>query len=343
MANKTAERQALLEIKGLKKHYPIKGGLFSRVVGAVQSLNGVTFDIMAGETLGIVGESGCGKSTLGRTLLRLTEPSDGQVLYKGKNIHDLKGQSFRDIRKQMQMVFQNPLSSLNPRMKIGDILSEPLRLNRFGTKKQIDEYLIGLIRLVGLNEGHFGRFPHELSGGQRQRVGIARALSMKPEFIVCDEAVSALDVSIQSQVINLFKDLQAQFGLTYMFISHDLGVIKHISDRIAVMYLGEIVEMTDKRTLFAKPLHPYTEALLSAVPIVNPDLQRERNRIVLSGDVPNPANPPTGCRFHTRCPYKQSICVKEKPAFIDTAREGQAEHHVACHFSGELNIQGITK
>jgi oligopeptide/dipeptide ABC transporter ATP-binding protein len=334
----------LIQINGLKKYYPITGGLFSKVVGWVKSLDNVSFEIKSGETFGIVGESGCGKSTLGRTLLRLVEPTEGQVYFKGKNIYGLRGDELLSLRKQMQIIFQDPYSSLNPRMKIGAILDEPLRINGFGSQAKRKQYIHELLYLVGLNENYLSRLPHELSGGQRQRVGIARALLLKPDFIVCDEAVSALDVSIRSQIINLLKDLQGQFGLTYLFIAHDLSVVRHISDRIAVMYLGEIVELTDKKSLFQQPLHPYTEALLSSVPLADPHSKNQLNRIVLNGDVPSPANPPTGCRFHTRCPYSREICKMEKPVLMNLNKGSSidhASHLVACHFAAELDLQGI--
>jgi peptide/nickel transport system ATP-binding protein/oligopeptide transport system ATP-binding protein len=344
------KREILVEVSGLKKYYPITGGLFSRTIGWVKSLDNVTFNIYKGETLGVVGESGCGKSTLGRTLLRLVEPTEGKTLFNGRNVYEMQGEELRLLRKKMQMIFQDPYSSLNPRMRIRAILDEPLRVHQFGPKKERERYISELLHLVGLDESHLDRYPHELSGGQRQRIGIARALLLKPDFIVCDEAVSALDVSVQSQIINLLDDLQQRFGLTYMFISHNLSVVKHISDRIAVMYLGEIVELADKETLFHRPLHPYTSALLSAVPLANPN-KKMRNRIVLSGDVPNPAKPPSGCRFHTRCPYARDICAAEKPDLRNVhnkdqnehAAGGMTEHYVACHFAGELKIDGIQR
>jgi len=347
-------REILLEVTGLKKYYPITGGLFSGTIGWVKSLDNVSFNIYKGETLGIVGESGCGKSTLGRTLLRLVEPTGGKVLFDGRNVYELRGEELRRFRRKMQMIFQDPYSSLNPRMKIRAILDEPLRVHQIGSREEREHRVTELLHLVGLDESHLDRYPHELSGGQRQRIGIARALLLRPDFIVCDEAVSALDVSVQSQIINLLGDLQRQFGLTYMFISHNLSVVKHISDRIAVMYLGELVELADKETLFNNPLHPYTGALLSAVPLANPD-RKLRHRVVLAGDVPNPAKPPSGCRFHTRCPFAQDVCAKEKPELrkvcashpdMDTSQSGNgaqevSEHYVACHFAGELKIDGI--
>lgn len=338
-----AEQDILLEVKGLTKYFPIKGGLLSRTKGLVKAVDNVSFSIKKGESLGVVGESGCGKSTLGRTLLRLLEPTKGDVFYQGKNIFDLNKKEIRKQRRKMQMIFQDPYSSLNPRMKIGNILAEPLRLYKLGSEEERKKRIDDLMKIVGLDSEYLKRFPHELSGGQRQRIGVARALLLNPEFIVCDEAVSALDVSIQSQIINLLQDLQEQFNLTYFFIAHDLSVVKHLSDRIAVMYLGEIVELTDKKNIFEQPLHPYTESLLSAIPIADPEIQRKRNRIVLKGDVPNPENPPTGCRFHTRCPYSEEIC-KSKKTELKNINEGKPlkpEHFVACHFATELNLTGV--
>ncbi|MDR7238079.1 ABC transporter ATP-binding protein [Neobacillus drentensis] len=337
------EKEILLEVKGLTKYFPIKGGLLSKTKGWVKSLDNVSFTIKKGESLGVVGESGCGKSTLGRTLLRLLEPTKGEVYYQGENVFALDKGEVRKIRRKMQMIFQDPYSSLNPRMKIGTILEEPLRLFNLGSEDERKKRIDDLMKIVGLDSDYLNRFPHELSGGQRQRIGIARALLLNPEFIVCDEAVSALDVSIQSQIINLLQDLQEQFNLTYFFIAHDLSVVKHISDRIAVMYLGEIVELTDKKSIFEQPLHPYTESLLSAIPIANPEIQRKRKRIVLQGDVPNPDNPPTGCRFHTRCPYTQEICKSKKPAFnnVNEGDSSKPEHFVACHFANELTLNGV--
>lgn len=338
-----AEQDILLEVKGLTKYFPIKGGLLSRTKGLVKAVDNVSFSIKKGESLGVVGESGCGKSTLGRTLLRLLEPTKGDVFYQGKNIFDLNKKEIRKQRRKMQMIFQDPYSSLNPRMKIGNILAEPLRLYKLGSEEERKKRIDDLMKIVGLDSEYLKRFPHELSGGQRQRIGVARALLLNPEFIVCDEAVSALDVSIQSQIINLLQDLQEQFNLTYFFIAHDLSVVKHLSDRIAVMYLGEIVELTDKKNIFEQPLHPYTESLLSAIPIADPEIQRKRNRIVLKGDVPNPENPPTGCRFHTRCSYSEEIC-KSKKTELKNINEGKPlkpEHFVACHFATELNLTGV--
>jgi oligopeptide/dipeptide ABC transporter ATP-binding protein len=333
----------LIEVRGLKKYFPIRGGLWPRNRQVVKAVDDVSLDIYEGETLGVVGESGCGKSTLGRAILRLLEPTGGKVVCRDQNIFDLKGRKLREFRKHMQIIFQDPYSSLNPRMKIGSILKEALKLNKAHTKEQIRQKVAEMIKRVGLDESYLDRYPHELSGGQRQRVGIARAFLVQPEFIVCDEAVSALDVSIQSQIINLLSDLQDEYRLSYLFISHNLSVVKHISNRIAVMYLGQIVELAEKETLFRSPLHPYTESLISAIPVASPAAQRSRQRIILKGDVPNPAQPPSGCRFHTRCPYSKPICQKEQPALRNMAAPGEREHMVSCHFAGELNIRSFTE
>lgn len=314
----------LLEVKSLKKYFPIRGGVLGKTQGYVKAVDDVSFDVLEGETLGIVGESGCGKSTTGRTILRLTEPTDGEVTFNGQNLSALKGDSLRKIRRDMQIVFQDPYASLNPRMTVGTILEEPLKIHGLapGERQQRVKELLGI---VGLTDYHYNRYPHEFSGGQRQRIGIARALITKPKLIVADEPVSALDVSIQSQILNLMKDLQEQFKLTYMFISHDLSVVRHISDRVGVMYLGRMVELAPKNELYENPRHPYTQALLSAVP--HPDPRVTRERIILSGDVPSPANPPTGCAFHTRCHACMDVCKAERPELKQTT-DG---HWVACH------------
>jgi oligopeptide/dipeptide ABC transporter ATP-binding protein len=311
----------LLRAERLVKHFPVRSGLFGRARGAVQAVDDISFELYPGETLALVGESGCGKSTAGKLLLRLIEPTAGRVFFEGKNISSLEERAMRSLRREMQIIFQDPYGSLNPRMTVGDMLEEPLRLHGLYRNNRVSE----LLGLVGLSAHHASRYPHEFSGGQRQRIGIARALAVEPRLIVCDEPVSALDVSIQAQVINLLQDLQRQFGLAYVFIAHDLAVVKHIATRVAVMYLGKIVELSDKRSLFAEPRHPYTRALLSAIPIPDPALRQ--NRIVLQGDVPSPYNPPSGCRFRTRCPYAQGKCAAEEPALVSG---------VACHFWKDL-------
>ncbi|MBL8835289.1 MAG: dipeptide ABC transporter ATP-binding protein, partial [Alphaproteobacteria bacterium] len=303
----------LLEVADLKKHYPVRKGLFSQVVGQVYAVDGITFTLNEGETLGMVGESGCGKSTAGKTILRLIDPTSGTVKLNGRRIDDLPAGEMRDVRRELQVVFQDPFSSLNPRMTVGEIVAEPLRNFGIADAQQREARVAEIFAKVGLRRDQMVRYPHEFSGGQRQRIGIARALALNPSLIVCDEPVSALDVSVQAQVVNLLVDLQAEFKLSYLFIAHDLAVVEHISHRIAVMYLGKIVELTDRRTLFAAAQHPYTEALLSAVPV--PDPKTKRKRIILPGDVPSPINPPSGCRFHTRCPYAVERCKVEEPAF----------------------------
>jgi len=315
----------VLEVKGLKKHFPIKKGLLSRTAGYVYAVDGVSFDIKDGETLGLVGESGCGKSTVGRTVLRLIEPTEGSIKVSGEDISDLGKAELRPYRREMQIIFQDPFSSLNPRMMAGDIVGELLQVHEIAKGKEKEEIVAGLFERVGLRAAQMRSFPHEFSGGQRQRIGIARALALNPKLIIGDEPVSALDVSIQAQVINLLMDLQDEFKLSYLFIAHDLAVVEHISHRIAVMYLGKIVEYADKKTLFTDPQHPYTEALLSAVPIPNPAVKREKR--ILQGDVPSPINPPPGCHFHTRCPYAEERCRMEEPPLKQIA----PGHTVACH------------
>jgi oligopeptide/dipeptide ABC transporter ATP-binding protein len=317
---------ALLEVRDLKKHFPIYAGLFSRVAGQVYAVDGVSFRIERGETLGLVGESGCGKSTVGRTLLKLLEPTDGKIIVRGADITGLDREEMLPYRRQMQMIYQDPYASLNPRMSAGEIVGEPLTIHRVGATAERRERVEYLFDRVGLRPETIDRFPHEFSGGQRQRIGIARALALSPELIVGDEPVSALDVSIQAQIINLLIDLQDEFGLSYLFVAHDLAVVEHISHRVAVMYLGRIVEMTDKRTLFDMPLHPYTEALLSAVPIPKARA-KGRKRVILTGDVPSPINPPPGCHFHQRCPYAMARCKVEAPAL----REVVPGHLASCH------------
>lgn len=315
----------IIEVKGLKKYFPIKGGFFNKTVANLKAVDDVSFFIKKGEVLGVVGESGCGKTTTGRAVLRLHEPTAGEIYFEGEDICKLDTEILRQKRKNMQLIFQDPYSSLNPRMTVGEIVGEPIYIHENITTEQRSERVKELLQLVGLSPYHIRRYPHEFSGGQRQRIGIARALALNPKFIVCDEPVSALDVSIQAQIINLFEELQEKLGLTYMFISHDLSVVKHISDRIAVMYLGKIVEMADSDDLFREPLHPYTKALLSAVPIANP--KRKRSRIILQGDVPSPVNTPAGCVFSTRCGYCMDICRKITPEFRDRG----SEHFSACH------------
>jgi oligopeptide transport system ATP-binding protein len=318
----------LLQVKNLVKHFPIKGGLLQREVGRVHAVDGLSFDLTAGETLGVVGESGCGKSTMGRCLLRLIEPTSGEVWFEGKNVTTLGKDDLRAMARDMQIIFQDPYASLNPRMTVGAIIGEALTIHKLApTPQAYQDRIVELLETVGLSADHMRRYPHEFSGGQRQRIGIARALAVSPKLVVCDEAVSALDVSIQAQVINLLEDLQAKFNLTYIFIAHDLSVVEHISDRVAVMYLGRIVEIAPARDLYVTPRHPYTEALLSAVPIPDPTVKRKR--IMLQGDVPSPINPPTGCHFHTRCPKAQHPrCSTEKPE-LKQAADG---HWVSCHF-----------
>jgi peptide/nickel transport system ATP-binding protein/oligopeptide transport system ATP-binding protein len=316
----------LLELKNLCKHYPIRKGILSRISGYVHAVDGVSFSIYEGETLGLVGESGCGKSSVGRTILRLMDPSAGEIYWKGERIDQLSRSQIRPYRKEIQAVFQDPYSSLNPRMRAADIVSEPLRNFEKLSQAEGRERVRELFALVGLRPDQMLRYPHEFSGGQRQRLGIARALSVRPKLIMCDEPVSALDVSVQAQVINLLGDLQKEFGVSYLFIAHDLAVVKHISHRIAVMYLGRIVELADTAELFNRPSHPYTEALLSAVPI--PDPKHQRKQIVLGGDVPSPINRPSGCHFHTRCSYAQERCKVEEPKLEETS----SGHFVACHF-----------
>ncbi|SDC30329.1 MULTISPECIES: ABC transporter ATP-binding protein [unclassified Candidatus Frackibacter] len=321
--------EALLEVKGLKKHFPIKGGILSKTVNTVKAVDGLNFIVEEGETLGLVGESGCGKSTTGRVLLRLLEATEGEVIFNNQNIFDLGKREMRSLRREMQMIFQDPYASLNPRMTVGDIIGEAMAIHGLAKGKDKERKVRELLEKVGLTAQQMRRYPHEFSGGQRQRIGIARALAVDPKIIICDEPVSALDVSIQAQVINLMEDLQEELGLTYIFIAHDLSVVKHISDRVAVMYLGKMVELADKEELYSNSQHPYTKALLSAIPLADPTANREK--IILEGDVPSPINPPSGCSFHPRCPFAKDICSQEEPEFVDRGNG----HFVACHLDPE--------
>ncbi|WP_246258667.1 ABC transporter ATP-binding protein [Kroppenstedtia pulmonis] len=329
----TQQPETLLQVHNLKKYFPIRGGVFSRKVGEVKAVDDVSFTVQKGETLGIVGESGCGKSTTGRTILRLEEPTSGEVKFEGKSLTDLSNEQMRKMRRELQMVFQDPFASLNPRKTAGAIIEEPMIVHGIGSAKERKEQVKELLQVVGLDSYHGERYPHQFSGGQRQRIGIARALAVKPKLIIADEPVSALDVSIQSQVLNLLEDLQKKFNLTYLFIAHDLSVVRHISDRVGVMYLGRMVELSQRNDLYENPLHPYTRALLSAVPIPNPEAKRER--IILTGDVPSPSRPPTGCAFHTRCPHVMDICREKRPDFTDRGNG----HFVACHLT-DMGTEG---
>jgi oligopeptide/dipeptide ABC transporter ATP-binding protein len=323
----------LLEAKNIVKHFPIKGGVFLKEIAAVKAVDGVNLTILEGEAVGLVGESGCGKTTFGRAILRLEEPTSGDVFFEGQNILAYDKKKMQALREKMQIIFQDPFSSLNPRKTVSHIIGEPLLVHGMRSRRKRDERVLELLNVVGLRKEHMRRYPHQFSGGQRQRIGVARALALNPKLVVCDEAVSALDVSIQAQVINLLKDLQDDFGLTYLFISHDLSVVEHVSDRVAVMYLGKIVEFAPRETLYRKPLHPYTQALLSAVPV--PDPTREsKERIILKGDVPSPIDPPPGCSFHPRCLFARDICSKKEPQF----REVEDRHFVACFFAGQLRL-----
>jgi oligopeptide transport system ATP-binding protein len=323
------DKEVLLKVDDLVMHFPIYRGVIQRQVGAVRAVDGVSFDVRRGETLGLVGESGCGKSTTGRTILQLYRPTAGEVHFEGVDLVHLKGEELRKMRRKMQMIFQDPYASLNPRMTVADIVGEPLMVHNAATGKEIQERVQYLLQVVNLNPSFASRYPHEFSGGQRQRIGVARALALQPSFIVCDEPISALDVSIQAQVVNLLEELQGQFNLTYLFIAHDLSMVRHISDRVAVMYLGVIVELAVRDELYSKPLHPYTQALLSAVPIPDPIADAKRQRVILKGDVPSPANPPSGCRFRTRCPIAEAVCAESRPEF----REIRPGHFVACFFA----------
>ncbi len=319
----------VMEVKDLKKYYPIKAGMFGRVVGQVRAVDGVSFRIRRGTTMGLVGESGCGKTTIGKTLLRLNDKTSGDVLFKGRELFDLSHHELRKIRPQLQIIFQDPYSSLSPRMPVGEIIGEAVREHKLVPESDFDDYITKIMRACGLQPYHKDRYPHEFSGGQRQRICIARALALNPDFIVCDEPVSALDVSIQAQIINLLEDLQKQFSLTYLFISHDLSVVEHISDTVGVMYLGDMVEYGNKKDIFAKPMHPYTQALFSAIPVPDPTVKM--NRIILEGSIPSPANPPSGCKFHTRCQHCMEICKTVVPKRYEAGNE----HFVVCHLFGK--------
>ena len=328
----------LVQIRDLQMYFPVtKGIILQRQVGAIKAVDGVSFNIKQGETLGLVGESGCGKSTTGRAILQLYRPTAGEVLFHGTDLTKLKGEEMRRMRRKVQMIFQDPYASLNPRMTVGDIIGEPIKVHNLRQGKEVRVRVQELLQLVGLNPYFINRYPHEFSGGQRQRIGVARALAVEPEFVVCDEPVSALDVSIQAQIINLLEDLQDRLGLTYLFIAHGLAVVKHISDRVAVMYLGRLMEVAPTADLFYQPLHPYTEALMSAIPALDPD--DVMKPVILEGEIPSPANPPSGCPFHPRCPYAQDVCKQETPEW----KEYRPGHFAACHFADTLSLKGAVK
>jgi len=322
-------KEVLIEVRDLKKYFPVRGSLLGSKKQVLKAVDGVTLSIYKGETLGLVGESGCGKTTVGRTILKLYAPTDGRIIFEGNDITDLNERQMRPYRKKMQIIFQDPYASLNPRMTVGDIIAESIDIHNIARGEERKAIIYDLLSKVGLNKEHANRYPHEFSGGQRQRIGIARALAVNPEFIVCDEPISALDVSIQAQIVNLLEDLQEELGLTYLFIAHDLSMVKHISNRIGVMYLGKLVELAPSDELYDRSLHPYTRALLSAIPVPDPDAAQQRKRIILEGDVPTPINPPSGCRFRTRCPIAREVCAQEEPVMRDYG----GGHMVACHFA----------
>jgi len=335
MAETAVSSKTLVDVRDLKMYFPLTQGIIlQRVVGYVRAVDGVSFSIERGQTLGLVGESGSGKTTIGRTIVRLYKPTAGQIMFGEKDLATMGGEELRQARQRVQMIFQDPFASLNPRYTIGSLIAEPMHIYKVASNAEIRERTTELLNVVGLRPEYIDRYPHEFSGGQRQRIAVARALSINPEFIIADEPVSALDVSIRAQVLNLLQQLQQQFNLTYLFVSHDLSVVRHVADRIAVMYLGKIVELSDRDELYAAPKHPYTQALLSAVPIPDPKIEKRRQRIILSGDLPSPINIPTGCRFHTRCPMAQQICREVEPPF--EAKEGH-EHYAACHFSESVS------
>ena len=335
MAETAVASKTLLDVRDLKMHFPLTQGIvLQRVVGYVRAVDGVSFSIERGQTLGLVGESGSGKTTIGRTIVRLYKPTAGQIMFGEKDLATMGGEELRQARQRVQMIFQDPFASLNPRYTIGSLIAEPMHIYKVASNAEIRERTTELLNVVGLRPEYIDRYPHEFSGGQRQRIAVARALSINPEFIIADEPVSALDVSIRAQVLNLLQRLQQQFNLTYLFVSHDLSVVRHVADRIAVMYLGKIVELSDRDELYAAPKHPYTQALLSAIPIPDPKIEKHRQRIILSGDLPSPINIPSGCRFHTRCPMAQQICREVEPPF--EAKEGR-EHYAACHFSESVS------